>query len=191
MVKTPKSEKLDIMVDGLAKRLGLLESALPNIETALGLVSGIGILAAIETTGSFLQREQKGIIKGKVPGGNGCDLVVTTSVTYVYDKPVGECIRYKVFVKTVVKENCPGTRITPMAPKTSTHETTKIFCGDEGDKTTKGITVRFDGVEIDTLTFEHGTKVKVERGKPSGKATVTLTYPDGESDSFIAPPKIA
>ena len=171
----------------LEMRLAPIEKLMPRLEMSLGLL--VGPLAAVVTGGSF-PRGLTATSTGKVPGGNGCDVVVAASTHYretgrriIRDpqgNPVDTCVTYEVTVRVTAQENNCPTGVTGTAVRTTTHVFEKTYCGSEADSITgSGASVGFDGVETDTTTFAHGTKVKVERGKPAGKTTVTVTYPDG------------
>lgn len=183
------------MIAGLSDRLAAIETFMPQIERSLGFPAGLGVLASVVTSGGF-PRGLTGTIRGKAPGGNDCEVVVTATTAYVVkrrtttttaDGQTTTCTTYEITVTvTVTEENCPqGTN--PMTARTTTHKFEKTYCGTDSDSTSWGSTTGFDGVETDTLTFGHGTRVKVERGKPQGKTTITVTYPDGTSVSTVAP----
>lgn len=178
----------------LEKRLAPIEKLMPHLEVSLGLLAGP--LAAVVTGGGF-PGGLTATSTGKAPGGNACNVVVEASTQYVagarqvtrdaQGNVTKICVTYDVTVTVSVKEDgCPpGVAATPV--RTTTHTFKKIYCDSEQDTVSSGASVGFDGLETDTISFGHGTKVKVERGKPAGKSTVTVTYPDGTSATTTLP----
>ena len=68
---------------------------------------------------------------------------------------------------------------------TSTHTTRKTYATGETDVPKTGSTKKFDGSEIETLDYPHGTKVKLT--KSGERITVEITYADGTSDTLTIP----
>jgi hypothetical protein len=168
-VKLPHVEQLERRVDAICNLLS-------------GLTLG-GILADIVlATPTATSRNDKIIKKRKK-----CTVTVAVDVSYEGESTrverdkegnvVKTCTTYKITTKVTISEVCDPAS-DAQAPKTSTHVSHKEFCsGDGGDVPKTGETVDFDGKEIDTLTYPHGTKVTVT--KSGDTVTVTVTYPDG------------
>lgn len=170
-----------------APRLELLERRIDAISNLLsGLTIG-GIFADIRlSTPTPVTRSDK-IVKER----KNCTVTVAVDITYELESTreekdaqgevVKSCRTDKITTKITISEVCDPAS-SAQQPKTSTHVSHKEFCtGDGGDAPRTGETVDFNGDNIDTLSYPHGTRVTVK--KSGDTITVTITYPDGTSVS--------
>lgn len=210
-----KTPAFAAFLDGLedtdvALRLGRIEMDLGTLKAALALRFGslIGVLPTI-TLGPGAGLPEHNALSGlrsatiEEEVENDCKVVVKTRVNYervegptvsARDKDgtiTRVCTTFKITITTRAGKECPeGSASQSIDERTSTHTFKKAFCGsltDDIDVPTTGESTGFDGVKTDTVTFPHGTRVKVEKGKPAGQTTVTLTYPDGTTATTSFP----
>ena len=182
----------------LTQRLDALEALNRQILTALPtLLEGftLPILASITVDPSTDPSggSRKDSIEKKRT--KKCRVTVTVSVKYsemlnVWDKKekgkdkkrkvIGHS--YKVETTITVVEQCNGDR---REKGKSTHTTRKTYLIGENDTPKSGSTKSFSGTETDTLTYPHGTKVKVVTKDETVK--VDITYADETTDTLTIP----
>ena len=175
----------------LTERLDALEAVNRQILTALPtLLEGftLPILATITVDRSTDPSggSRKDTIEKKRT--EKCTVTVTVSVKYseplnIPDKDgkvIG--ISYKVETTITVVEQCNGDR---QEKGKSTHTTRKTYLTGKNDTPKTGSTKSFSGKETDTLTYPHGTKVKVVT--KDEKVKVDITYADETTDTLTIP----
>ncbi len=179
----------------LVPRIALLETSLKRLELLEPLLHHI---LPIITVGGFHGTDRTDTIEKQRT--RECKTVVTVGVLYEIKSTTTTtnpttgavtriCTTYEITTTIGVREICEPGSTTDKG--TATHVTTKQFCIDGAgvpagqDAPQPGATTGFDGKQTDTLTYPHGTKVKVELSGTT--VTVTITFADGTSTSVTIP----
>jgi len=115
-----------------------------------------------------------------------CRTKVSVSVRYTVASHDGttHCTTYTVVTTVTVGEDCSPAS-DGVEDKSTSHTSTFVLCQGKDDDPKTGKTRGFGGEEIETLTYPHGTRVRVETN--DGKSTVTITFADGETQTASVP----
>ncbi|MGD1887597.1 MAG: hypothetical protein ACFB01_10850 [Cohaesibacteraceae bacterium] len=189
-------------IEAFAERLGKLELMNERLIAAMPmLIDGFALpfLASITLDGSsdFIDGKRSDTITKERT--SKCVVTVKVSMEYKDKKAIkgedGKAVvahEYTVVTTITVEEVCSGADGSKFKRVSSTHKSKATYPLGKTDKPKTGESTLFNGTEVDTLDYPHGTKVKVTKTKDpkdesKNKVKVDITYPNGQTDSVTVP----